>query len=73
MAQADSGDKTEEISPEKYPPPTQPVKTVTPKPPVSTPPQLVRTGVELPWAWMAAGGIGLVLLGGGLLVARRRV
>ena len=68
-----SDDTTEEISPEQYPPPSEPEKTVTPKLPVSTPPELVRTGVELPWAMLAAGGVGLLLIGGGLLVARRRV
>ena len=67
------GDKAEEISPEKYPPPPTDEKTVPPKPPVTSPPELVRTGVELPWTVFAITGIGLVVVGGGLLLARRRL
>jgi LPXTG-motif cell wall-anchored protein len=68
-----SDDTTEEISPEQYAPPSEPEKTVTPKPPVSSPPELVRTGVELPTTIFTIVGIGLLVAGVGLLVVRRRL
>jgi LPXTG-motif cell wall-anchored protein len=72
-AQAASDGATEEIDPEKYPPPSQPEKTVTPKAPVSQPPELVRTGVSISPTFFAVAGVGLLLIGGGLLLARRKL
>jgi hypothetical protein len=74
-AWAEGGDsgKAEEISPEEYPAPPTDEKTVPPKPPVKEQPKLARTGVELPWFVFAITGIGLVVVGGGILLARRRL
>ena len=72
-AQAVSSDATQEIDPEQYPPPSQPEKTVTPKTPVSQPPELVRTGVSISPTIFAVAGVGLLLIGGGLLLARRKL
>jgi LPXTG-motif cell wall-anchored protein len=72
-AQATSDDATEEIDPEQYAPPSQPEKTVTPKAPVSQPPELVRTGVSISPTFFAIAGIGLLVVGGGLLLARRKL
>jgi LPXTG-motif cell wall-anchored protein len=72
-AQATTDVAAEEIDPEKYPPPSQPEKTVTPKPPVSQPPELVRTGVSISPTFFAVAGIGLLVVGGGLLLVRRRL
>lgn len=72
-AQATPNNAGEEISPEQYPPPSQPEKTVTPKPPVSQPPELVRTGVTISPTVFAVAGIGLLVVGGGLLLLRRRL
>ena len=72
-AQATSDGATEEIDPEKYPAPSQPEKTVTPKPPVSQPPELVRTGVSISPTFFAVAGVGLLVAGGGLLLVRRKL
>lgn len=72
-AQATSDDAAEQIDPEQYPPPSQPEKTVTPKPPVSQPPELVRTGVSISPTFFAITGVGLLVVGGGLLLVRRRL
>lgn len=73
MAEGGKQDKAEQIGPEKYPPPPTDEKTVPPKPPVTTPPELVRTGVAFSWQWLAASGLALLVVGGTLVVVRRRL
>lgn len=58
-----------DIAPEEYPPP--PVEEEVAGPPEK--PELVPTGVDSAWPWVTAGGAGLVLAGGALVVLRRRL
>ena len=72
-AQAAPANAAEQIDPEQYPAPSQPEETVTPKPPVSQPAELVRTGVSISPTFFAIAGIGLLVAGGGLLLLRRKL
>jgi LPXTG-motif cell wall-anchored protein len=70
IAHASSGDTSEEVSPEEYPPPAAPEETVEPKAPVEQ--ALPKTGVGFSWPLLAGGGAALIIIGGGLLLIRRR-
>jgi LPXTG-motif cell wall-anchored protein len=70
IAHANSDDTSEEISPEEYPPPSEPEETVPPKEPVEQ--SLPDTGVTASWMLLAGAGAGLIVIGGGLLLIRRR-